>query len=302
MCSMVAHHPVREFQPQLHCWEKRKFCITDTGEAVLYGITRPDTPPVIHKYNCNGELQQSWPAPKCGHILTPRGGSYQQIFHLCIQDVPYVLVSCCHYECNSMTLYDTTRHGRVTIAYSNPGKGKYSPGRMCKGPAGTLLAVNTTKGSHQVIVFDSRSMPFTVKDTIPMHGMEPTFISYMETGHTGGMVIASKFSRHIINAISFKDKHLIWRLQGDVMGSMISPHSMSPDNNERLYVSDGSNERILVLDGSSGCMLQVIQLQELGTIWRVAWCDKQPHLIFFHGRHKQKYLISYFNVEFCSSV
>ncbi len=206
------------------------------------------------------------------------------------------------YISNSITLYDTTQNGRVTIAYRDPGKGKYSPGRMCKGPSKTLIAINTTTGSQEVIVFDCTSMPLLVRGTIAMGGMRPTFISYMETGHTGGMVVASNYSRHVINAFSFENKHLLWRLEGNLMGSSISPHSMSPDSNERLFVSDGHNERILVLDGSSGCVLQVLRPQELGNTLRVAWYERQPHLIVLHRLDKQNYFVSYFNADFYSRV
>ncbi len=265
----------------------------------MQGITHPDTPPVIHKYSRDGEILKTLQPPQCGHALTSDGKSGQFIQTISIQGVPYLAVSCC--MCHSIQLFNISNDAREgTIITACKGM-REEPAfyNMCEGPKDTLLAVSLTGQSDRpgaLIVFDCSSTSFTVKDTIPIKNKSVVFINYLEAGYTGGLVIASFWQENVICGTSLRDKQLVWRLHGEVMGKTITPRGMCIDDRGRLYAADGRNKRILVLDGSAGHVLQVVELPELGAIVEIAWCNTQPHLIVWHGRAEGKLTITCYNV------
>ncbi len=261
----------------------------------MYGITRRDIippPTTIQKYNSSGDFLETWPAPQCEHTPTPEIG-HLSIFHIVVKNEPYLVISCI--LCRSMTLINT-RDGSRIPTYTNGGRNKPVPGRMCDGPAGTFLAINSIRNRSEVIMFDCRNTSLAVNALIPKDMDDPVFIAYLETKSTGGLVIACDWKHSTIVATSLSDKKLIWRLQGEVKGKMIRPNGMDTDDEGRLYVGDGANSRIIVLDGSTGYELQVKELPEYGVIVNVLWCNIQHQLIVHHVNNGREQ-ITYFGIE-----
>ncbi len=267
---------------------------------IINNILQPDVYPVIHQYNTHGKLLQTFPAPRCGHGLTPDGICYQFILHLNIEGIPYLAVSCSHHECNSITSYNTI-DGDSIVAYSNPGRDRPSLGHMCRGPKGVLIAADMRDGSDLVSVFNCSTTPFTLSKTMSIAGVDPNYINYLETDSTGGLLIASNWLENTMCATALESGQPIWMLQGDVMGKLITPGGMCPNHRGRLCIADGNNGRILILDGSTGCVLQVIQLGHLGAILNVSCCDKQSRVIVRHRRKNETDKVSYFSVKFRQS-
>ncbi len=207
--------------------------------------------PVIYIHAINGDHLPTLPSPPCVHTST-RDRYYQYLLHICIEDTPYIAMSCA--LCKSITLYNL-RDATTTSAYRDPTSGKPAPGRMCKGPPGTLLAVDID--TNELAVFDCSSTTFELKDTIAIVGLHPIYISFAETSHMGGLVVASNRTQSIISATSFAEKQQIWRLQGAVLGRMIEPGGMCSNSRGQLYIADSINKRILLLDGGTGYVLQV---------------------------------------------
>ncbi len=185
----------------------------------------------------------------------------------------------------------------IIVAYSDPGEEKPAPAHMAAGPEGILLVANRLLDRQEVLVFDTSSTAFTLKDIIHI-GVGPRFICYHKMNSTEGLIIASDLFWGRVSATSLASKQVVWRLQGEVMGKGVKACGMSSGPKGQVFVADGLNKRILILDGSMGLVLQVIHLPEFGGTWGAIYRDASPHLTMCHRKDPNKaYQISYFDIE-----
>ena len=153
--------------------------------------------------------------------------------------------------------------------------------RMCDGPAGSLLVMNTDRELHRLRWDKAQSKAqLAFVQNIPRPGNRPLRLCYVECHDIlictmkdweedqGYEIIAVKLGTETIER---------WRLFGPVDGLISKPESITCDSDGNGYISDQGNNRILKINSLTGEILGILLLEEKET-WSMRWSNREPNL------------------------
>ena len=253
-----------------------------------------NVPPTILQYDANGNLLKTLNGYPCTHNVNDfEEGHRYKLFDCCISNSNYIGITCL-YE-NVITLHNTNDGTIAKAKWDSEFRDNFECAAIRNGPKGTVLVspLSAYCDQHEVKVFETGLTTFKEIETERLAientlNMSQNDICYMETANDGGLIVISCnniYQESIISATSLRTKQSVWRLIGEkVRGKMIQPGAMCSDNMGRLFVADNHHGRMLILDGSTGGMLQVVNLEELGTILHMAHCKTYPFLYVCHWK------------------
>ncbi len=272
-------------------WTAGGFCVSRDGDEVIL-CDKPESGGsyVFQRYDRTGQWLNTW-QEKCEHDCS------KHLLRLRIGNTPYIAMSC--WKCQSITLYSMTDSDPIT-AYCDSGDDQDKPYAMCHGPDKTILASNWRPGSKEVLMYNTTSSHFTLKDRIHVDVDQAFHIHYMETAKHGGILIVSRYDimfrkPNVISAHSVVHKAPVWKLGGkEIEGKLFAPSGMCSDpETGALYVGDWINERLIVIDSNTGEVIQSIQLRGVGLIGYIAWCSVQPHIVLHHWKYNMYQITNY---------
>ena len=157
-------------------------------------------------------------------------------------------------------------------------------GRMCHGPAGSLLVVET----------DGRLSKLTLNKT--QDRAQSVFVQNIAKRPGKRILLRLCYAEcHDIFMYTMKDKRegddyeiiavrlgsdtIVWRLSGPVDGHIIKPDSMTCDLNGNVYINDQGNNRILKINSLTGEILSILLLEEDAKwIRSIRWSNTEPNL------------------------
>ncbi len=275
-------------------WTVGGFCVSRDGDEVfLCGKPESSGSCVFQRDNRIGKQLNAW-QDKCEHNCS------KHLLHLRIGNTFYIAWSC--WRCQSITLYSMTDSDPIT-AYCDSGDDQDKPYTMCHGPENTILASNWRPGSKEVLMYDTTSSNFTLKDRIHVDVDQARHIHYMETAQHGEILIVSTYEimfhkQNVISAHSVLHKALLWQLEGkEIEGKLFMPGGMCSDpETGALYVGDRGNERLIVMEPNTGEVIQSIQMPGVGFIGNIAWCSVQPHIVI-HQIRGDMHQITFYSIE-----
>ena len=191
--------------------------------------------------------------------------------------------------------------------------------RMCDGPGGSLLVMNTDSELHR-LRWDKaqRKAQIAFVQNIPRPGKRPLRLCYVECHDIlmctmkdweedqGYEIIAVKLGSETfvwsggclvqLTVSSLRSNTIMWRLYGPVDGHVIKPESITCDSDGNGYISDQGNNRILKVNSLTGEILGILLLEEK-EIWSMRWSNREPNLTLWEYNQISDQISTYFVPE-----
>ncbi len=266
--------------------------LQDDRVAICGKITKQSLP-AVHIYNAEGTVKSCVQTPECskqdehGHCMLETNLGRCKYFAISCplkREVWFV-----NFETNSVRSVYRDKIGRGPML-----------GYMSSGPNNTIFACDGRTLSRHVAEFiQVNDETLTLSKMIKVQGVcsPPNTVCYTET-RKGPLLITGHCGEHVICATNLENGRSQWQVKGEVAGEVCRPLGIC-NGKGRLYVADGDNKRVLVMDGATGGYIQSIDQPIGGSIWDVAWSQRQPHLVLQQVTREgdaNKHHIRYLNI------